>query len=171
MCHFVAHFLSDKVENRRRVYMNKRRKKGQKIEKCPHKEISPLPCMVGWGRCTTVGLESCARLALLAQSGAPNLYYKTKCLGWQEVITKIYVAVLRNFWKFCEELPGEESFSVKVSVILGKCGDTKGQVLTEYAIVACILAVVFVKCVGIFEKALFKYFNRIAQMFLAARFL
>jgi hypothetical protein len=66
-----------------------------KNRKVGYKEFCPLPCMVGWGRCTTVGLESCARLAHVAQSGAPEYYYKANCLQWQGVKGKICVWVQR----------------------------------------------------------------------------
>lgn len=136
-----------------------------------HKEIFPLPCMVGWGRCTTVGLESCARLALVAQSGAPNFYYKANCLRWQGVMAKTC------FWVSKELLGAEEgivlrgNFSMHILGLLCRTSKTDGQALAEYAIAACILAVIFVKCMGIFEQALFRYFARITQCFMVARFL
>jgi Flp pilus assembly pilin Flp len=54
-------------------------------------------------------------------------------------------------------------------LLMGK-SDEHGQALAEYAISACILAAVLVKCTGIFEKAFFKYFARIANAMLVARF-
>lgn len=76
-----------------------------------------------------------------------------------------------SFWEPMKELPEGGSGFVQISGLLSRNSETDGQALAEYAIVACILAVIFAKCIGVFEQALFKYFTRIAQCFIVARFL
>lgn len=61
--------------------------------------------------------------------------------------------------------------SMYISRLLGRVSETDGQALAEYAIVACVLAVIFARFVGVFEQALLRYFARITQCIMLAKLL